>query len=308
MTRIGLVGCGRWGSLILRDLRTLGCEVLVAVPSEEGQRAALAAGAQRAVGHIRELPECDAYVVAVPTVLHGEVVLKLAERGRPIFCEKPLTADVASARRIVEAAGDRVFVMDKWRYHPGVHLLRDIARTQELGPVQGIHATRVQWGCPHTDVDPVWILMPHDLSIALEILGELPTPKLANAESDAQGLAMLSAWLEGPVWMHCEIGVRSPRHRRVIELRCRDGIAVLGDAYDEHVAVLRTGDRTFGQPAPEWERRPFAATMPLLDELTCFAAYVAGTGPAPKSSAYEGLRIVETVARIRALAGLDGAG
>ena len=308
MTRIGLVGCGRWGSLILRDLRTLGCEVLVAVPSEEGHRAALAAGAQRAVGHIRELPECDAYVVAVPTVLHGEVVLKLAERGRPIFCEKPLTADVASARRIVEAAGDRVFVMDKWRYHPGVHLLRDIARTQELGPVQGIHATRVQWGCPHTDVDPVWILMPHDLSIALEILGELPTPKLANAESDAQGLAMLSAWLEGPVWMHCEIGVRSPRHRRVIELRCRDGIAVLGDAYDEHVAVLRTGDRTFGQPAPEWERRPFAATMPLLDELTCFAAYVAGTGPAPKSSAYEGLRIVETVARIRALAGLDGAG
>jgi predicted dehydrogenase len=308
MTRIGLVGCGRWGSLILRDLRTLGCEVLVAVPSEEGQRAALAAGAQRAVGHIRELPECDAYVVAVPTVLHGEVVLKLAERGRPIFCEKPLTADVASARRIVEAAGDRVFVMDKWRYHPGVHLLRDIARTQELGPVQGIHATRVQWGCPHTDVDPVWILMPHDLSIALEILGELPTPKLANAESDAQGLATLSAWLEGPVWMHCEIGVRSPRHRRVIELRCRDGIAVLGDAYDEHVAVLRTGDRTFGQPAPEWERRPFAATMPLLDELTCFAAYVAGTGPAPKSSAYEGLRIVETVARIRALAGLDGAG
>lgn len=308
MTRIGLVGCGRWGSLILRDLRTLGCEVLVAVPSEEGQRAALAAGAQRAVGHIRELPECDAYVVAVPTVLHGEVVLKLAERGRPIFCEKPLTADVASARRIVEAAGDRVFVMDKWRYHPGVHLLRDIARTQELGPVQGIHATRVQWGCPHTDVDPVWILMPHDLSITLEILGELPTPKLANAESDAQGLATLSAWLEGPVWMHCEIGVRSPRHRRVIELRCRDGIAVLGDAYDEHAAVLRTGDRTFGQPAPEWERRPFAATMPLLDELTCFAAYVAGTGPAPKSSAYEGLRIVETVARIRALAGLDGAG
>lgn len=305
MIRIGLAGCGRWGRLILRDLRTLKCEVVVAVPSEEGQRAALAAGADRAVGHIRELPECDAYVVAVPTVLHGEVVLELATRGRPIFCEKPLTADVTSARRIVEVAGDLVFVMDKWRYHPGVHLLRDIARNQELGPVQGIHATRVQWGCPHADVDPVWILMPHDLSIALEILGDLPVPKLAHAESDAQGLTTLSAWLDGPVWMHCEVGVRSPQHRRVIELRCRDGVAVLGDAYDEYVAVLRTGGRTAGQPAPEWERRPFAATMPLLDELACFVAYVAGTGPAPKSSAHEGLRIVETVARTRALAGLE---
>jgi predicted dehydrogenase len=304
MIRVGLAGCGRWGRLILRDLRALNCEVVVAVPSEEGQRAALAAGAECALGHIRELPECDAYVVAVPTVSHGEVVLELAARGRPVFCEKPLTADVASARRIVEAAGDRVFVMDKWRYHPGVHLLRDIARSQELGPVQGIHATRVQWGCPHDDVDPVWILMPHDLSIALEILGDLPTPKLAKAESDAQGLTTLSAWLDGPVWMHCEIGVRSPRHRRVIELRCRDGVAVLGDAYDEHVAVLRTGERVAGQPAPEWERRPFAASMPLLDELACFVAHVAGTGPAPKSSAQEGLRIVETIARIRALAGL----
>ncbi|MDP9605602.1 Predicted dehydrogenase [Variovorax sp. YR750] len=305
MIRIGLAGCGRWGRLILRDLQALGCEVVVAVPSNEGRRAALAAGATHAVGTVGELPECDAYVVAVPTVSHGEVVLELAARGRPLFCEKPLTANVDSARRIVEAAGERVFVMDKWRYHPGVHLLRDIARSQELGPVQGIHATRVQWGCPHTDVDPAWILMPHDLSIALEILGDLPTPKLAHAESDDQGLTTLKAWLDGPVWMHCEVGVRSPQHRRVIELRCRDGVAVLGDAYDEHVAVLRTRGRSTSRPAPEWERRPFAASMPLLDELACFVAWVAGTGPAPKSSAQEGLRIVEAVAQIRALAGLE---
>jgi predicted dehydrogenase len=305
MMRIGLAGCGRWGRLILRDLLALHCEVAVAVPGEEGRQAALAAGAHGAVGHVRELPDCDAYVVAVPTVSHGEVVLELAARGRPLFCEKPLTANVDSARRIVEAAGDRVFVMDKWRYHPGVHLLRDIAQSQELGPVQGIHATRVQWGCPHVDVDAAWILLPHDLSIALEILGDLPTPTRAHAESDAQGLVTLSAWLEGPVWMHCEIGTRSPQHRRVIELRCRDGIAVLGDAYDEHVAVLRTdGPRTAGQPAPAWQKRPFAATMPLFDELACFVAHVAGTGPAPQSSAQEGLRIVETVARVRALAGL----
>ena len=303
MIRIGLVGCGRWGQLILRDLRALGCQVMVADPLESAQHTARFGGAADVVGHLRNLPHCDAYVVAATTVAHAEVVLELATRGQPIFCEKPLTEDVESARRIVDVAGDFAFVMDKWRYHPGVHLLRDIARHQELGPVQGIYSTRVQWGCPHDDVDPVWILLPHDLSIALEILGDIPTPISAHQESDQHGLTSLSAVLGGPTWMHCEIGIRSPAHRRVTELRCRDGVAVLDGAYADHVGILRTSDRA-AQPA-QWEQRSFAPCMPLLEELTGFVAYVRGNGPAPKSSAAAGLRIVEIVSTIRTMAGIN---
>jgi predicted dehydrogenase len=267
---------------------------------------AQAGGADAVVASIDDLPQVDAAVVAVPTHLHGEVVLRLAGRGCPIFCEKPLTSDVAIARRIVETAGERVFVMDKWRYHPGVHALRDIAKAQELGPVLGIASVRVQWGSPHDDVDLAWILLPHDLSIALEILGHLPPPLHAVAESDGEGLVAMSAWLAGSAWLHCEVGIRSPQHRRNIELRCRDGVAVLGDAYDRHIAVLRTDGGARRRAPPAWEVRPFVERMPLLAELDAFVAYIDGTGPAPRSTAGEGLAVVEAIAELHRLAGVAG--
>lgn len=276
----------------------------MAEPSAAGAADAQSAGADAIVPSIDALPEVHAFVVAVPTFLHGEVVLRLVARGVPVFCEKPLTDDVSAARRIVAAAGDRVFVMDKWRYHAGVHVLRDLAYRRELGPVLGVKTTRVQWGSHHEDVDCSWILLPHELTIALEILGFVPEPVCAVAESDGSGLLGLSAFLDGPAWLQCEVGVRSPRIQRVIELRCRDGVAVLGGPYARHIDVLRSSGGARRAAPRAWEQIPFVAGMPLLAELTEIVAYVAGTGPAPRSSAAEGLRVVETITRLRRLAGV----
>src|SRR6476646_6231973 len=87
-----------------------------------------------------------------------------------------------SARRLAAAAPDRLFVMDKWRYHPGVAELARIARSGELGPVVGIHSRRVTLGHRYSDVSTVWIHAPHDLAIALELLGSVPEPRHAVAE------------------------------------------------------------------------------------------------------------------------------
>ena len=200
--------------------------------------------------------------------------------------------------------GIALFVMDKWRYHPGVHALRDIAQSGELGPVLGIKSQRLQWGHGHDDVAMSWTLLPHDLAIALEILGELPAPVHAVAESDAEGLMTLTAWLAGAAWLHCEAGIRYPQHHRRVEVRCRDGIAVLADAYDEHVSVLRSQSRARHTAPPEWERRSFVPCMPLYAELLAFKAYVEGHGPPPKSSAAEALRAVEAIAEMHRLAGI----
>lgn len=302
--RIALVGCGRWGRNILRDLKSLGCRVTVMERSESSRERALAGGADGFVRTLEELPESDGIVVATPTAAHAETILSLLARGCPIFCEKPLTSDPRTAREICARAGDRVFVMDKWRYHPGVQALRDIARGGALGAVLGIRTVRLGWGNSHGDVSIDWILLPHDLAIAHEITGRLPEPVRAFAERDGEALLALSAWLEGPYWMHCEIGARSPEHRREVELRCEKGVATLGDAYDDHVAVLRSAGCMQGGPPAVRERIPIPATMPLRAELECFVAHLAGRGPPPKASAQEGLLVVETIARIRALAGL----
>ena len=304
MVKIGLVGCGRWGRNILRDLRQLGALVAVADIAPEARAAARELGAETVADSLDALPQVDGFVVATPTVTHGGVVLTLAAAGVPVFCEKPLTNDLRAAERIVDVAGDRVFLMDKWRYHGGVRALAAIARSGELGPVQGVVTRRVGWGCPHADVDAVWILLPHDLSIGLEILGELPRPVAAVAECDERGVLALAGLLRGAAWQRFEIDARSAQSARTVELRCRDGVATLAGSYDDSVRIQRSEAALLGGEPPAAELRTIEPGLPLYAELETFVAYVAGRGPAPKSSAAEGAAIVAAIAALRALAGL----
>jgi predicted dehydrogenase len=293
---IGLVGCGNWGRHILRDLVSLGCEVSVVAPSAASRGFAEQFGAVRIVDRIDALPASLAgLVVATPTITHAQVVEALLPRGVPMFVEKPLTADAASARRIADAAGERVFVMDKWRYHPGVELLREIAQKGELGPVEGLRALRVDWGHSHSDVDAIWILAPHDLSIAHEILGYVPEPVAAHAlVSDGRASELIGVLGAHPRVV-IEVSARQPERRRVVTLQCRDGAAVLGDAYADAVVLRRGGEQ---------ERRAISDAMPLLRELEAFVAHLCG-GPPPRGSARTGAEIVAAIERLRALAGIS---
>ncbi len=304
MVSIGLLGCGRWGRLILRDLKSLGARVAVFAQGQDSQGNARAGGADVVVPRFVDLPAADAYVVAVPTALHAEYLFRLLRKNKPIFCEKPLTNDLAAARQIVAEAGDRVFVMDKWRYHGGVLAMKTVAASGELGPVLGIKTQRVQWDSPHADVDMDWILLPHDLSICLEILGFIPRPQTAIAELSADGylIGPSGSLVSDQAWMQFEVGIRSPTHQRLIELRCRDGIARLSDAYDDSISLLRTTGLT--EPAPAPELRAVEVALPLRKEREAFVGYVAGHSPAPRSSADDALAIVERITALRRLAGL----
>ena len=301
--RIGLIGCGRWGRLILRDLLVLGADVVVVTPSAASQAAAAAAGAGRVMANLEQLGDVDGLVVAVPTSLHAEVVTSLLDRHVPIFVEKPLTADPESARRIAAAAPDRVFVMDKWRHLAGVRRLGELARSGALGRVTGLRTVRVAWGQPHTDVDCTWILAPHDLSIALEILGEVPTPVAAGVDDPAHVEVMVGfGRTTSGVWHNLEVSARAVATERRIEVIGTEAQATLAGGWDDRVTVVRRGGAN-----PVEEVVMATGELPLLAELRAFLTHLAG-GPPPVSSAAEGALIVEAIAGLRALAGITEAG
>jgi predicted dehydrogenase len=130
---IGLIGCGDWGRHILRDLVSLGAHVHVVARTDATCRRALEQGAATGQTDEATLPaSLDGYVVATPSATHASIVERLLPSGKPIFVEKPMTCDVASSRRIAEAGRGRVFVMDKWRYHPGIEALASVARSGEI--------------------------------------------------------------------------------------------------------------------------------------------------------------------------------
>lgn len=302
MTSIGLIGFGRWGKHIFRDLQALGTDVHVAVPSSASQAEALAKGAISACSDGSLLPEVDGFVVATPTSTHTAVLTKLVSRQRPIFVEKPLTDNLKKAQSLVKDAGERVFVMDKWRYHPGIEALAARAKSGALGDILGIRSFRLGWDNPHRDVDAIWILLPHDLSIAYEVLGYLPPAHSAIATVPGHAHSSLLAVLQGPgtPQVTMEISVNHPVSKRSVIVVGSRASAQLADSYDDRIFI---GEGMPGVDAGPVVEEHVDNELPLLRELRAFLKHVQG-GPAPRSSANEGLLFVERIAALRRIAGL----
>ena len=289
--RVGLVGPGRWGQLILRDLVAVGAEVWAVALSEQSAAVARSRGASQIVGSVDALPELDGYVIATPETTHLEIVEALLPRGRPMFVEKPLGVDVERARALPSVARGLVFVMHKWRYHPGIDAMSQIARSGELGKVAGLTLERLQWGGPKREVSPLWVLAPHDLSIALHVLGEVPRPVWAVPHPLAPSGRGAMALLETSSGQRVSINVSydAPGYHRTIALGCALGAVELADPLDDHLTIAR--------PDLEPERRPISTEAPLLRELRVFLQHLAG-GPEPLTGLEEEIAILEALDQI----------
>jgi len=186
--RMAVVGAGSFGRHHLRVIGQNARARLVAVVDIDrphAEEAAARCGCQ-AVTDWRDLAGMvDAAVVAVPTSAHAEVGCGLIEAGIDVLVEKPLAADLASARRLVETArarGRTLQVGHLERFNPAVIALRTITRLPLFFEVH-----RLSEFTPRSlDVDVVLDLMIHDIDILLALTGDLPE------EIRAAGLSILS--------------------------------------------------------------------------------------------------------------------
>ena len=295
---VGLVGVGNWGQHILRDLRTLGARVHAVARHPPSVERAARGGAESIVTRPEDLPSCDAFVIANRTIDHVDTVRRLLPRGRPIFVEKPLSPAPDEIRGLDSSAAGLVFVMHKWRYHPGIQELARIARSEEFGPVRGLRTFRLGGDVPHEDVNAIWVLLPHDLSIALEILGEVPAPVAAFRDplTPCGGglIARLVAHGQG-VDVVIEVSSGHLRSHRAVVLACRDAVSELRGENHELIEIRRR-DASRGEPPI---RRSVPADLPLYEELRAFLDFVAG-GPPPKTSFAEELRIIKSIETLQA--------
>ena len=241
-----------------------------------------------------EVRSPDCFVVAVPTAKHAQVLDQVSVFGKPIFVEKPITADVGEAARFRDRRD--IYVMDKWRYHPGVTEMKRLVDEGTFGSLTGLQTTRHSLFNPHHDVDAIWILAPHDLSIVLELKGGLP-PAVA-ATGDVHGV---EGRLLGLLGTDVSIDVSSRSHvfRREVRAIFEEAVVTLEGGYAEALDVRLTQDGV----EPLDRKIPLSDEMPLAAELAAFLAYVQG-GPPPKSSASDGANVVERIAELRALAGI----
>ncbi|MDO8391090.1 MAG: Gfo/Idh/MocA family oxidoreductase [Actinomycetota bacterium] len=284
---VAVLGCGRWGVHIVRDLLTLGCTVVVVDPTAAGRERGEQAGALAApsLQQAGQLAAIDGAVVAAPTRLHVELAFAAADMGLPVFVEKPLSADVLAARRLVAAHGQRVFVMHKWHYHPGVEALAAAVGSGRLGTLVTIQSERLGSSVPATDIDDEWLLAPHELSIGRSIVGSWPQRTSGRMIESSGGIDLVaeSSWASGPLhrWRVCT--APGPVTRTITVMGTR-GRAVLDGAYAAHVQF-------------DDELLEVSAEYPLVRELRVFRDYLLGGAP-PATTAADGLAVVEIIAAL----------
>jgi predicted dehydrogenase len=190
--RVGVVGCGYWGSKHVRVLHTTdGVDEVLVIDAHAGRLLSLARSypaAQPFSNLADALPHLDAVVIATPPTTHVPIALHAMAAGKHVLVEKPLAPTTEEARCLVQAAEDTgmtLMVGHTFEYNPAVWKLRELVQTQALGEVYYLDSARLNLGLYQSDVNVIMDLAPHDVSIVNHVLGESPVAVQAWASRHA---------------------------------------------------------------------------------------------------------------------------
>lgn len=180
---IGVIGFGQWGPNFVRVLSRLNAVRLAAICDADSQKRAAAKEAWKDVpvtGSYRDLlsdPSIDAAVVATPVSTHFAIVKDALRAGKHVLVEKPLSAkssEAALLTRLAQANKLVLMVGHTFLYNVAVRRVKEIIKNKELGKIYYIHSRRTNLGPLRHDVNAIWDLSPHDISIINYLLDELP--------------------------------------------------------------------------------------------------------------------------------------
>lgn len=184
MLKIAQIGVGYWGPNLLRNLvANRRCCVTTAVDlaAERREYVKTMYPAIRVTDHVEEVlqdPKIDAVVIATPVASHFDLAVKALEAGKNILVEKPMARSVAEVETIGRLAQKRSRVAmagHTFLFNAAVRHIRKLIDSGEVGNIRYIYSHRLNLGRIRSDVDALWNLAPHDISIIQYWLKD-PTP------------------------------------------------------------------------------------------------------------------------------------
>jgi predicted dehydrogenase len=182
MLKVGVVGCGYWGPKLARNFGELQGAQLEWVCDYRQDRLEHLKELYpdvRATQEYRDLldSDLDAIAVATPVSTHHRLTMEALRAGKDVLVEKPIAASVQEAEEIVNEAerlGRVAMVGHTFEYNPAVRAVKETIARGDLGEVYYINGTRVNLGLFQPDINVIWDLAPHDVSILLYVLGLTP--------------------------------------------------------------------------------------------------------------------------------------
>lgn len=171
---MAVIGAGYWGPNLVRNISSSAATSLHWLCDLDVERAAGVVAPYAGVATTGDLdevladPRVEAVAIATPAATHFELALACMEAGRHVLVEKPLASSLAEGRKLVEVAQARSVTLmtdHTYCYTPAVRRIREMVQDGTLGDIHYVDSVRINLGLVQRDIDVIWDLAPHDLSI-----------------------------------------------------------------------------------------------------------------------------------------------
>jgi len=181
--RIAVVGCGYWGPNLIRNFRSLpDCQLSDLCDLNANRLNHLKSLYEDIMTHVSfedmlRSRELDAIVIATPVHLHHKLAMMSLKAGKHVMIEKPMASSVAQCEELASVArrmGLTLMVGHTFLYSPHVRKILEIIKTGEIGEIHYISSRRLNLGLFQKDINVVWDLAPHDISIIQYLMNEMP--------------------------------------------------------------------------------------------------------------------------------------
>jgi predicted dehydrogenase len=310
MLKLGVVGYGYWGPNVVRNFASQPDCRVVAICDKNPKAVDQVLSRHPAVHATSDLaevtgsPEIDAVAIVTPVSTHYELAKKALENGKHVFVEKPFTATSAQAAELIELADRKnlqIMVDHTFLFNGAVRKIKELVDGGILGPLYYYDSTRVNLGLFQHDVNVIWDLAPHDLSIIDYLTGLEPELVVATGGAHLNGLAdvaYITLYFPKNIIAHINVNWLSPVKVRTTLVGGERKMLVWNDlepsekvkVYDKGVQVTNSHDESRQQLKALVEAKVFevGAEQAVHDLLV---SYRSGDMWAPRVDQTEALQL-----------------
>jgi UDP-2-acetamido-3-amino-2,3-dideoxy-glucuronate N-acetyltransferase len=305
--KVAVVGAGYWGKNLVRNFASLGALAMVCDPSP----AACANATQVGSGvltcanfsEVLANPEIAAVAIAAPAVSHYPLAKEALEAGKDVFVEKPLALKTSEGQELVDLAGKagRILMVGHiLQYHPAVQKLKALIEGGELGKIQYIYSDRLNIGKIRSEENILWSFAPHDISVILSLLGEMPEEINCHGgqylQSNVADVTLTSFSFASGVTGHIFVSWLHPFKKQMLVVVGDQQMAVFDDVSKDRKLVLYPHRVDWLERLPVARKAegvlvPLEMCEPLKEECAHFLDCVSSRRR-PLTDGAEGLRVL----------------
>jgi predicted dehydrogenase len=327
---IGLIGYGYWGPNLARNFAECTTTELLHIADKRPERREAAQRRYPAVkltADERDMlrdPAVHAVAIATPTRFHYSFAMKALEAGKHVLVEKPLASNTDEALKLVGEARRRrltLMVDHTFIYTSAIRHIRKLIDAGEIGNVLYYDSTRINLGLFRHDVDVIWDLAVHDISILVHLLNERPTEVSAASQAHIRGnphnIAFITLFFPSGLIAHVNVNWLAPVKIRRTIIGGSKKMVVYDDLEpSEKIKIYDKGVEITDDPRKVEEMRigyrigdmlaPNLAPTEALSEVVKHFAECARTGRKPETDGGRASLIVQILGAASRSAGMNG--